>query len=258
MVEQRRASWACGRGDAAGLGGWTSVTRISLTTRRQEWASAGLFAFFGLYGCAAALATTLTLANLVNCIGFQRGTHKDAHIGCQTVAAAPDRGNQFGMCSVVFDLAAQAADLVVDGTVLDLGGPPQRQIEPLLAAQHEARAFQKHGAKFGGDQGNLYAVVGCQSPAVHVHRPAPERNAMSSKAAAGHLCPFGPAQDRFDPGQQSRELKGLGRQSSAPTSCPTMRSVSSRGAVSIRMGMVPFARSLRQTDRPSSPGIITR
>ena len=74
MVEQRRASWACGRGNAAGFGGWTSVTRISLTTRRQEWASAGLFAFFGLYGCAAALATTLTLATLVNCIGigFQR------------------------------------------------------------------------------------------------------------------------------------------------------------------------------------------
>ena len=36
-------------------------------------------AFFGLYGSTAALATTLTLATAINCIGigigFQRGTH---------------------------------------------------------------------------------------------------------------------------------------------------------------------------------------
>ena len=33
--------------------------------------------FFGLYGSTAALATTLTLAAAINCIGigFQRGTH---------------------------------------------------------------------------------------------------------------------------------------------------------------------------------------
>jgi len=33
--------------------------------------------FFGLYGFTAALATTLTLATVINCIGigFQRGTH---------------------------------------------------------------------------------------------------------------------------------------------------------------------------------------
>ena len=33
--------------------------------------------FFGLYGSAAALATTLTLAAVINAlgIGFQRGTH---------------------------------------------------------------------------------------------------------------------------------------------------------------------------------------
>jgi hypothetical protein len=31
-AEQRSAGWACWRGNAAGLGGWTFVTRISLTT----------------------------------------------------------------------------------------------------------------------------------------------------------------------------------------------------------------------------------
>lgn len=59
VADQRSAGWACWRGNAAGLGGWT------------------LMAFFGLYGSTAALATTLALAAAINCIGigFQRGTH---------------------------------------------------------------------------------------------------------------------------------------------------------------------------------------
>jgi hypothetical protein len=71
-AEQRSAGWACWRGNAAGLGGWTFVTRISLTTLQ----STGM-GFFGLYGSTAALATTLTLPAVVNRIGigFQRGTH---------------------------------------------------------------------------------------------------------------------------------------------------------------------------------------
>jgi len=32
VADQRSAGWACWRGNAAGLGGWTFVTRISLTT----------------------------------------------------------------------------------------------------------------------------------------------------------------------------------------------------------------------------------
>jgi hypothetical protein len=66
---QRR--FTCWRGDVAGLGGWTFVTRISLATLQATG-----MAFFGLYGSTAALATTLTLSAVVTCIGigFQRGT----------------------------------------------------------------------------------------------------------------------------------------------------------------------------------------
>ncbi|NHB78591.1 hypothetical protein G8O29_18090 [Rhodobacter sp. M37P] len=32
VADQRSAGWACWRGNAAGLGGWTFATRISLTT----------------------------------------------------------------------------------------------------------------------------------------------------------------------------------------------------------------------------------
>jgi hypothetical protein len=72
VADQRSAGWACWRGSAAGLGGWTFVTRISLTTLQ-----ATVMGFFGLYGSTAALATTLTLAAAINCIGigFQRGTY---------------------------------------------------------------------------------------------------------------------------------------------------------------------------------------
>ena len=72
VADQRSAGWACWRGNAAGLGGWTFVTRISLTTLQATG-----MGFFGLYGSTAALATTLTLAAAINCIGigFQRGTH---------------------------------------------------------------------------------------------------------------------------------------------------------------------------------------
>jgi hypothetical protein len=45
---------------------------ISLTTLQATG-----MGFFGLYGSTAALATTLTLATAINCIGIgsQRGTH---------------------------------------------------------------------------------------------------------------------------------------------------------------------------------------
>lgn len=72
MSAQRSAGWACRRGNAAGLGGWTFVARISLTTLQATG-----MGFFGLCGSSAALATTLTPGTVINCIGigFQRGTH---------------------------------------------------------------------------------------------------------------------------------------------------------------------------------------
>jgi hypothetical protein len=72
VADQRSACWACWRGNAAGLGGWTFVTRISLTMLQATG-----MGFFCLYGSTAALAITLPLAAVINCIGigFQRATH---------------------------------------------------------------------------------------------------------------------------------------------------------------------------------------
>jgi hypothetical protein len=86
VAEQRSAGWACWRGNAAGLGGWTFVTRISLTTLQATG-----MGFFGLYGSTAALATTLALAAAINCIGigFQRGTHIRWQLVTNDSAGAP-------------------------------------------------------------------------------------------------------------------------------------------------------------------------
>ena len=99
VADQRSAGWACWRGNAAGLGGWTYVTRISLTTLQ----STGM-GFFGLYGSTAALATTLTLAAAINCIGigFQRGTHTRWQLVANDGAGAPtltDMGASFGIAT---------------------------------------------------------------------------------------------------------------------------------------------------------------
>ena len=85
-AEQRSAGWACWRGNAAGLSGWTFVARLSLTTLQATG-----MGFFGLYGSTAALATTLTLATVVNCIGigFQRGTHTRWQIVHNDASGAP-------------------------------------------------------------------------------------------------------------------------------------------------------------------------
>ena len=86
VAEQRCAGWACWRGNAAGLGGWTFVTRLSLTTLQATG-----MGFFGLYGSTAALATTLTLATVLNCIGigFQRGTHANWQLVANDGTGAP-------------------------------------------------------------------------------------------------------------------------------------------------------------------------
>ncbi|MBC7284208.1 DUF2793 domain-containing protein [Hoeflea sp.] len=98
-AEQRSAGWACWRGNAAGLGGWTFVTRISLTTLQATG-----MGFFGLYGSTAALATTLALAAAINCIGigFQRGTHTRWQLVANDGTGAPtltDMGVSFGIAT---------------------------------------------------------------------------------------------------------------------------------------------------------------
>ncbi|MTH64885.1 DUF2793 domain-containing protein [Paracoccus shanxieyensis] len=98
-ADQRSAGWACWRGNAAGLGGWTFVTRISLTTLQATG-----MGFFGLYGSTAALATTLTLAAAINCIGigFQRGTHTRWQLVANDGTGAPtltDVGASFAVAT---------------------------------------------------------------------------------------------------------------------------------------------------------------
>jgi hypothetical protein len=118
VADQRSAGWACWRGNAAGLGGWTFVTRISLTTLQ----AAGM-GFFGLYGLTAALATTLTLATVLNCvgIGFQRGTHANWQMVTNDGTGAPtltDMGASFavatgGVLSLFVAAAPNAASVWV-------------------------------------------------------------------------------------------------------------------------------------------------
>ena len=60
--------------------------------------------FFGLYGSFAALATTLTLATVINCsgIGFQRGTHTRWQLVANDGTGAPtltDMGASFAIAT---------------------------------------------------------------------------------------------------------------------------------------------------------------
>jgi hypothetical protein len=97
--DQRSGVFACWRGNAAGLGGWTFVTRISLATLQATG-----MAFFGLYGSTAALATTLAMSAVVSCIGigFQRGTHTRWHLVTNDASGAPtlvDMGASFAIAT---------------------------------------------------------------------------------------------------------------------------------------------------------------
>ncbi|MBB1499488.1 DUF2793 domain-containing protein [Paracoccus sp. MC1862] len=98
-ADQRSAGWACWRGNGAGLGGWTFATRFSLTALQATG-----MGFFGLYGSTAAVATTLTLAAVVNCIGigFQRGTHANWQVVRNDGTGAPpltDMGASFAIAT---------------------------------------------------------------------------------------------------------------------------------------------------------------
>ena len=97
VAEQRSAGWACWRGNAAGLGGWTFVTRLSLTTLQATG-----MGFFGLYGSIAALAVNLPLAAVINAvgIGFQRGIHANWQLVTNDGTGAPtltDMGAPFAI-----------------------------------------------------------------------------------------------------------------------------------------------------------------
>jgi flagellin-like hook-associated protein FlgL len=97
--DQRSGVFTCWRGNAAGLGGWTFVTRISLATLQATG-----MAFFGLYGSTAALATTLALNAVVSCIGigFQRGTHTSWQLVSNDASGAPtlvDMGASFAIAT---------------------------------------------------------------------------------------------------------------------------------------------------------------
>ena len=99
VAEERSAGWVCWRGNADGLGGWNYVNRLSLTTLQATG-----MGFFGLYGSISALATTLTLATVVNCIGigFQRGTHTNWQLVHNDGSGAPtltDLGGSFPVAS---------------------------------------------------------------------------------------------------------------------------------------------------------------
>lgn len=86
VCDQRSAVTACWRGNAAGLGGFTLVARISLTTLQATG-----MGFFGVLASVAALAVTTALSALVEAIGigFQRGTHKNWQLVSNDATGAP-------------------------------------------------------------------------------------------------------------------------------------------------------------------------
>jgi hypothetical protein len=129
-AEQRSAGWACWRGNAAGLGGWTFVTRISLATLQATG-----MGFFGLYGSTAALATTLTLATVVNClgIGFQRGTHTRWQIVHNDASGAPTLIN----ASSAFTLSTDAVVTFIIATAPNGGSVWVRIVDELSGAVFE-------------------------------------------------------------------------------------------------------------------------
>ncbi|WP_272860606.1 hypothetical protein [Paracoccus stylophorae] len=98
-ADERSAGWVCWRGNADGLGGFTYVNRLSLVTLQATG-----MGFFGLYGSTTALATTLTLSAVVNCIGigFQRSTHTNWQLVQNDASGAPtltDLGASFPVAS---------------------------------------------------------------------------------------------------------------------------------------------------------------
>ena len=152
--DQRSGVFTCWRGNAAGLGGWTFVTRISLATLQATG-----MAFFGLYGSTAALATTLTLSAVVSCIGigFQRGTHTRWQLVTNDASGAPtlvDMGASFAIATggvlTLFIAASPNAGSVWVRVVDEVSGAVfEQEITTDLPAANQflaPRLFMNNGA----------------------------------------------------------------------------------------------------------------
>ena len=131
-ADQRSGVFTCWRGNAAGLGGWTYMQRLSLSALQPTG-----MGFFGLYGSTAALSATLTLAAVTHCIGigFQRGTHTNWQLVNNGASGSPqltDLGASFPVASLsnvltlTIHASAQASSIFVrvveevSGAVIEL------------------------------------------------------------------------------------------------------------------------------------------
>lgn len=100
VSDERSAATVCWRGNAAGLGGWTYINRVSLTALQA--ASVG---FFGLSSSVVAFSTTQTIAALTNVVGFgfTNGTNTNWQIITNDATGAPtltDLGASFPVSSL--------------------------------------------------------------------------------------------------------------------------------------------------------------
>jgi hypothetical protein len=162
------------------------VTRISLTTLQATGTG-----FFGLYGSTAALATTLTLAAVVNCtgIGFQRGTHANWQMVSNDATGAP----------TLTDMGASFA--IATGGVLTLiiAAPPNggsvrvRVVDEVSGAifEHEITADLPPATPFLSPRlflntGATAAAVACDC-AGSTSKPTSRSPAMNETASAAEL-----------------------------------------------------------------------
>ena len=164
----QRSSFACWRGNGAGLGGWTFITRISLATLQATG-----MAFFGLYGATGALVTTLTLSAVVSCIGigFQRGAHNRWQLVSNEASGAPtlvDMGASFAIATggvlTLFIAAAPNAGTIWVRVVDDVSGAVfEQEVSADLPAANQflaPRLFMNNGA--------TAAAVACDSSGLYL------------------------------------------------------------------------------------------
>jgi hypothetical protein len=153
-ADQRSGVFTCWRGNAAGLGGWTFVTRLSLATLQATG-----MAFFGLCGSTAAFATTLALSAVVSCIGIgiQRGTHTRWQLVTNDASGAPtlvDMGASFaiatgGVLTLMIAASPNAASVWVRVVDEVSGGVFEQEVTADLPAANQflaPRLFMNNGA----------------------------------------------------------------------------------------------------------------
>jgi len=105
----------------------------------------------------------------------------DLDIAGQAVTAVAHGGDDTGAQYVRFDLAAQAADLIVDRPVKRSGHAPRCHFQQLIAAHDDTRAFEQDGQEFQLTGGYLIAgaVRGGQGPSVIVQFEMGEPDALA-------------------------------------------------------------------------------